>query len=96
MVALRTGGRAGPQPSVEEAAEQTLPAEHEGLAASMLSRWVVDDPVQAAARIRELATQFGVDEVMVNPIAGASAADPRDRAPAREATLELLAAALSD
>ncbi|GAA3615001.1 LLM class flavin-dependent oxidoreductase [Microlunatus ginsengisoli] len=94
MISLRTGGPLGPQPSVEESLARPLPVEHEGLATSMLSRWVVDEPVAAAERIRELASVFAVDEVMVHPIAGARAGDPADRAPARERTLELLVDAL--
>jgi hypothetical protein len=61
----------------------------------MSGRWVVGDPPTAAARIRDLAHTFGVDEVMINPIAGALAGTPTDRFPAREQTLRLLAAELS-
>jgi luciferase family oxidoreductase group 1 len=95
MVALRTGGELGPQLNVEQAATTTLPPEHEGLARAMLSRWVVDEPEPAAARIRELAAMFDVDEVMIHPIAGASESDPEDRVPAREHTVELLVSALA-
>lgn len=93
MVALRTGGQLAPQPSVEEAEATRLPEQHEALAESMLSRWVVGTPEAAYQQLRELAATFGVDEVMVNPVAGAyDNTDPR-RAPARERTLELLAEA---
>jgi hypothetical protein len=44
--------------------------------------------------VRELATTFGVDEVMVHPVAGALRGTPSDAAPAREETLRLLAGAL--
>ncbi|PVG82394.1 LLM class flavin-dependent oxidoreductase [Nocardioides gansuensis] len=91
MVALRTGGRLGPQRLVEEAEAQPVAPEHEGLAAAMLRRWVVDTPDRARERIAELAGQFGVDEVMVHPVVGAFAGTPADAAPAREATLHLLA-----
>ena len=37
---------------------------------------------------------FGVDEVMVHPVAGAYAGTPPDRSPHREETLRLLAEAL--
>ncbi len=95
MVSLRTGGELRPQLSVEEAAAVELSPEHEALAASMLSRWVVDEPVAAARRIRELAAQFEVDEVMIHPVAGANETDPADRTPARERTVRLLAQALA-
>ena len=56
----------------------------------MRERWVIGTPETARGRIAELAERYDVDEVMVHPVAGASAdADPR-RSAAREATLELL------
>ena len=60
----------------------------------MLDRWVVGTPESAAAQLRELAATFGVDEVMVHPVAGALPGHP-DRSPAREETLRLLGAALA-
>ncbi len=55
MVALRTGAPLTPQPLVEEAEERGLPDQHHALALSMLDRWVVGTPDQAAAAVRELA-----------------------------------------
>ena len=95
MVALRTGQPLLPQPSVEEAEAAPVPPAHRALADDMMSRWVVGDPAQAAAGVRELATTFGVDEVMVSPVAGAVAGTPVDSSPAREETLRLLATALA-
>ncbi|MCW2817444.1 MAG: class flavin-dependent oxidoreductase [Marmoricola sp.] len=94
MVALRTGGQLAPQRTVEEAEADPLPEAHRSLAESMLTRWVVGDPEQSAKQVRELATTYDVDEVMVHPVAGAlSGTDPRT-APTREDTLRLLADAL--
>jgi luciferase family oxidoreductase group 1 len=91
MVALRTGGELRPQLTVDDAAITSLPSEHEVLASAMRSRWVVGTPAQARARIEELADDFGVNEVMVHPVAGEYAdADP-GRNTGREQTLELLA-----
>ncbi|WP_114560271.1 LLM class flavin-dependent oxidoreductase [Desertihabitans aurantiacus] len=95
MVALRTGGGFGPQATVEEAAETELSATHEQLGVQMSAPWVVGDPATVADRLRGLAAEFGVDEVMVHPVAGAAAADPLDRTPAREETLQRLAEALA-
>ena len=95
MVALRTGGELRPQLSVEEA-ETTLLAEyHQELAAQLRATSVVGTPDAAASELAELARSYGVDEVMVNPVAGASELDPSDRVPAREATVELLAGAVA-
>ncbi|WP_141014340.1 LLM class flavin-dependent oxidoreductase [Nocardioides sambongensis] len=93
MLALRTGQPLVPQPSVEEA-EATfaeLPLQHRELAEAMRERWVVADPVTARARIEELAASYGVDEVMVNPVAGAVEGTATDAVPSRVRTLELLA-----
>jgi luciferase family oxidoreductase group 1 len=95
MVALRTGAPLTPQPLVEEAEERGLPDQHHDLAISMLDRWVVGTPDEAAAAVRELATTYDVDEVMLHPVAGAYDGGPVDRSPAREATLRLLADALA-
>lgn len=95
MVALRTGGHLGPQPTVEEAGATVLAARHTALAARMRSKSVVGTPESALAEITELARTHGVDEVMINPVAGSSEHDALDRTPAREATLERLAAALA-
>jgi luciferase family oxidoreductase group 1 len=90
MVALRTGGPLTPLRLVEDAEAVQIPEAHRGLADAMLAKWVVDDAESARKRIAELASTYGVDEVMVNPIAGAArGTDPRT-APAREETLRLL------
>jgi luciferase family oxidoreductase group 1 len=91
MVALRTGGPLAPQVLVEEAAAVELPPEHDALVEAMRGRWVVGDPVTARAELQRLAATYGVDEVMVHPVAGARAGDEPQRAVAREATLRLLA-----
>ena len=93
-LALRTGGELRPALSVEEAARTSLPEAHQELAAQMRTRWVVGPPDAAAAAIRDLAQRYAVAEVMINPVAGASEADPLDRVPAREQTVRLLAATL--
>ena len=64
------------------------------LADQMLERWVVGTPDQAGEQVAKLAATYDVDEVMLHPVAGALAGTPADRAPAREQTLRLLAAAL--
>ena len=94
MVALRTGGALRPQRLVEEAEADPVPEAHRGLQAAMRERWVVGDPKQAAEQLRELAAAYGVDEVMVHPVAGALTGTAADASPAREATLRLLAEAI--
>jgi len=95
MVALRTGQPLRAQQLVEETEETALDPAQGDLARQMLDRWVVGTPESAAAQVQELATTFGVDEVMVHPVAGALRGTPVDRSPAREETLRLLSRALA-
>ncbi len=94
MVTLRTGGQLRAQRLVEEAEKDPVAEAHLGLLRSMRTRWVIGTPEVAAAELRELASTYAVDEVMVHPVAGAFLGTPADRAPARETTLRLLAAAV--
>jgi luciferase family oxidoreductase group 1 len=92
MVALRTGSPLGPQLLVEEAekALDTLPDAHRPLMEAMRSRWVVGDPASARAQLQDLAATYGVDEVMVHPVAAAAEGTDRAQSPARDETLRLL------
>ncbi len=92
MINLRTGGDLRAQLSVEEAERTPIAEAHQALAADMRSRWVVGTAESARRQLDQLAATYGVDEIMLHPIAGAYEADPLDRNPAREATLQLLAA----
>jgi hypothetical protein len=61
----------------------------------MLERWIVGTPDETGEQVSKLAADYDVDEVMLHPVAGAVGGTPADRAPAREATLRLLADALA-
>jgi luciferase family oxidoreductase group 1 len=91
MVALRTGQPLGPQLLVEEAEKVELPEPHRALVAAMRERWVIGSPQDARSRIAELAAAYGVDEVMVHPVAAAHVGTDPAGSPARELTLRLLA-----
>ncbi|MDX6232703.1 MAG: hypothetical protein QOH68_1699 [Nocardioidaceae bacterium] len=91
MARLRTGQPLTALDLVEDAQATELHPQAEAMISSGLARAVVGTPEQAADQIQELAFTFGVDEVMVNPVASARrGTDPRT-APGREQTLELLA-----
>jgi luciferase family oxidoreductase group 1 len=94
MLALRTGQPLVAQRCVEDAetiVDAGLPEAHDSLVEAMRRRWVIGDPASARAELERLASSYGVDEVMLNPVAGAfRGADPRASS-ARERTLELLA-----
>jgi len=91
MARLRTGQALGPMPLVEEALAAELTPEQQRIVDSGLRRAVVGAPAEAAGQLRALATRFGVDEVMVNPVASARCGTGPAAAPARVTTLELLA-----
>lgn len=95
MARLRSGLPLGPQLTVEEAAAAEVTDPMQVLMNQMAARWIIGTPVEAARRVRAIAQQFGVDEVMVSPGASAHAdADPA-AAPGRIRTLELLTAELA-
>jgi alkanesulfonate monooxygenase SsuD/methylene tetrahydromethanopterin reductase-like flavin-dependent oxidoreductase (luciferase family) len=91
MGRLRTGQPLGALDLVEDAEQAVMSPQAEAVIESGLRRAVVGTPAEAAEQVRALAQQFGVDEVMINPVASAH----RDAAPAsasaRDTTLELLA-----
>lgn len=61
---------------------------------SARERWFVGTGESVAAEVRAFAETYGVDEVMLSPVAGAYDAEPMDSAAGQAQTLELIAAAL--
>lgn len=95
MAGLRTGRPLMPQLTVEQAEADDYLGLQAPLIEQMRRKWVIGEPDGAAKRVIALADEFDVDEVMINPVAGAYEATPPDAAPAREQTLRLLADAVS-
>lgn len=91
MSRLVTGGALGPQLTVEEAADAKISDAQQHIVNAARRRWIIGTPQDAKDRIRELARQNEVDEVMIVPVAGWHEGNPADRATAREETLTLLA-----
>ncbi|MFV0319302.1 MAG: LLM class flavin-dependent oxidoreductase, partial [Microbacterium sp.] len=95
MARLRTNKPLTPHETVEQA--QAGAAEFDGLAASVMQSaragWFVGDPATVATDLRAVAERWGVDEVMISPVAGSYDAEPMDASPGRLQTLELLASA---
>jgi luciferase family oxidoreductase group 1 len=91
MARLRTGQPLGPLDLVEDAEQQQLTPQALRVVEGALRRTVVGTPAEAADQVRALADEFDVDEVMVNPVASAHRGTDPSTAPARDATLELLA-----
>jgi luciferase family oxidoreductase group 1 len=91
MLALRTGAPLLPQRLVEEAEAIEMTPDQRAFTSAMASKWVVGDPEQAKKQLADLAGEYGVDEVMVHPVAGAAAGTDPQASPNRETTLRLLA-----
>ncbi|MDN4173804.1 LLM class flavin-dependent oxidoreductase [Nocardioides sp. SOB77] len=93
MLALRTGQPLGRGRLVEEAekVQAEMPPAHQQLMDAMAERWVIGGPEESRGRLSELAATYGVDEVMVAPVAAAYVGTEPGASPARERTLELLA-----
>jgi luciferase family oxidoreductase group 1 len=91
MARLRTGQPLGALDLVEDAEAIEVSPQARAIVESGLRRAVVGSPTEAADQVRALADEFGVDEVMVNPVASAHRGTDPATAPARDATLELLA-----
>jgi len=91
MGRLRTGQPLAALDLVEDAERQVLSPQAQRVVESGLRRAVVGTPTEAADQVRALADEFGVDEVMVNPVASARRGTDPASAPTRDKTLELLA-----
>jgi luciferase family oxidoreductase group 1 len=96
MARLRTGGTLAPQLTIDEALAPALNPSEEELVLEQTRRWLIGTPDDVESRIRSLADRHGADEVMVSPVAGARDADPITASPARERSLELLAARFTE
>jgi len=81
-----------------ETVEEAVGAEHdpatEQIVQAARSRWFVGTGESVATEVREFAAKYGVDEVMLSPVAGAYEAEPKDSPAGRTQTLELIAAAM--
>jgi luciferase family oxidoreductase group 1 len=91
MLKLRTGSPLTAQQLIEDAEATPIAEGQAGILEAMRRSWIIDDVAGAKARLEATAAQFGVDEVMVNPIGGATVGTDPATAPGREQTLRLLA-----
>jgi luciferase family oxidoreductase group 1 len=91
MARLRTGQPLGPLDLVEDASAARPGPDEQAIVNAGVARAVVGTPEEAAEQVVALGDRFGVDEVMVNPVASARRGTDPATSPAREMTLELLA-----
>ncbi|MET4428258.1 MULTISPECIES: LLM class flavin-dependent oxidoreductase [unclassified Mycolicibacterium] len=91
MALLRTGQPLRALDLVEDAQALTMTPHQQAVIEAGRDSAVLGDPVEAAEQVRQIAQDFDVDEVMINPVGSARRGVDPATAPAREATLELLA-----
>ena len=92
MARLRTGQPLGALDLVEDAEQQELsPQAQRGGRAGLCDAPSSARPPRPPIRCARWPSEFGVDEVMVNPVASARRGTDPATAPARDTTLELLA-----
>jgi len=91
MAKLRTGQPLGPLDLVEDAEQQRIGPQAQAVVEAGLRQAIVGSPAEAADQLHALAERFGVDEVMIHPVASAYRGTDPASAPSHEVTLELLA-----
>ena len=94
MARLRTNRPLTALESVEQAIAGA--ADFDGLGDSIMSssraNWFVGTGDSVRSELAQFAARYGVDEVMISPVAGSYDGEPADASPGRIQTLELLAA----
>jgi luciferase family oxidoreductase group 1 len=80
--------------TVEEAVAAESDAATDQVVEAARSRWFVGTGETVAAELRAFAEKYGVDEVMLSPVAASYEAEAKDSSLGRAQTLELIAAAL--
>lgn len=95
MARLRANKPMRPLETVEEAQRglaEHPDAQEQTLIDAMRQRWLIGEGGEVRAALAAFATQHGVDEIMVSPVAGAYDGEPLDSAAGRAQTLDLLVA----
>ena len=92
---LRTGGRLGAQPTVEEAQREEPSAQALAVAERIRAEWIVGDGPAVAEGIRALRERMQADEIMISVVAGAREGEDPSAVDPRNDTLERLAGLVS-
>jgi luciferase family oxidoreductase group 1 len=91
MARLRTNRPLVALETVEEAQADPWDGMSTTIMDAARAKWFVGTGEQVTAELSAFAERYGVDEIMISPVAGAYAGEPLDTAPGRIQTLELLA-----
>ena len=92
MARIRTGRPLTPLETVEQAKADPFDAMAESMIASSRQKWFVGTGDDVQGQLAAFAAQYGVDEIMVSPVAGAYDGESLDTSVGRAQTLELIAA----
>ena len=87
---MRSGRPMDVMATVEEAAQTATTPIEDQLIADMRENWIIDEPIGAAERLKDLAKRLDADEVMVSAAGSAHTGEELRRYASRERTLELL------
>lgn len=91
MANLRVGAPMRSMPTVGRETDEVMSAGHRAVADKLAQTYIIGTPKDAARQLRELAAEGGVDEVMMQAVAGGYPDEDLSTSVARERTLELLA-----
>ncbi|WP_166973876.1 MsnO8 family LLM class oxidoreductase [Brevibacterium atlanticum] len=91
MSRLRTGGPMEKLRLVGDDVRSVMTDQQRMVGEELSANWIVGDLESAAAQLEELAARFDVDEIMIQPVAGAMDGEDLREDPGRIQTLELLA-----
>jgi len=94
MSRLRLNKPLTPLETVEEAVSAESDAATDQVVSAARERWFVGTGESVAAEVNAFAQRYGVDEVMLSPVAASYESEPRDSSPGRAQTLELIAASI--
>jgi luciferase family oxidoreductase group 1 len=94
LAAFRSGELETSQPLVEEIESLTIPNKYLPMIEHYKKTWLIGDVKTVANKLKDLAKEFNVDELMINPLAAAYAADNVEESKNRVFTLKSLAAEL--
>lgn len=92
MARLRTNRPLVPMETIEQAQADPFDAMADSIMAATRQKWFVGTGDSVRAELAAFATQHGVDEIMLSPVAGSYAGEPLETSDARAQTLELVAA----
>lgn len=91
MTELRTTGRVGPQLTIEQAEEYDWTEQRRAVAQQVSRRWLIGTPHEVATRLRELADEHSVGELMLTPATGSFAHETDPATGPRVTTLQRIA-----